>query len=205
MLPSHIKRAFRDSFRCSIDVAALLSTVCSCDGHVPTGSCLSMAIAYYAHKQLLDGIYVRCVSEGITMTCYVDDWTFSGMAVSPEWCHNNVRLPIHKAGLRTHKTKFYRANQPKDITGVIIDGNVTKVCNRHHKAIDKLLADLAVCESEEEMDGLYRKLRGRFCAAAQIEESFAQRAKRSRHRASYASCLPDTKHSKSHQSEACTP
>jgi Peduoviridae polymerase len=41
-------------FKCSGDVAKLIADLCTYEGHVPTGSPVSMLIAFYAHKQVFD-------------------------------------------------------------------------------------------------------------------------------------------------------
>jgi hypothetical protein len=46
---SHIFGTFRNTFVCSEDVAYVLAKLCSYKGHLPTGSCISARLAYYAH------------------------------------------------------------------------------------------------------------------------------------------------------------
>ena len=69
---------FLREFRCSGDVAKVLADLCTYQGHVPTGSSISMPTAFLAHKQLFDALYISMLRRNIVLTVYVDDLTLSG-------------------------------------------------------------------------------------------------------------------------------
>jgi hypothetical protein len=65
-------------FKCSGDVGQLIADLCTYDGHLPTGSAVSMLLAFYAHKQIFDQAYERARAQGRVFTVYVDDVALSG-------------------------------------------------------------------------------------------------------------------------------
>jgi hypothetical protein len=69
-----------------------------------------------------------------------------------------------------HKEKFYRRGVPKEITGVIIDGDDLRVCNRHQKKIFDLTAKLAEATDIPTIHRLHARLIGCLTAAGQIDK-----------------------------------
>jgi Peduoviridae polymerase len=163
---------FRDTMKCSKDVAAVVAHLSTCDDHIPTGSSLSQLLAYLACKKMFDELYAASLLANVVMTCYVDDLTFSGDALSRAWIYNTIKPIITKHGLKSHKDKFFGPDRPKEITGVIVDGNKVKVCNRLHKSIHELMLQIPDTDDLESLNKLYDTLIGKLSAAAQIEEKF---------------------------------
>ena len=170
----HVYKFFRKSLLCAPDIARILTRLTTVSGHVPTGSCISQLLAFYAHKEMFDEIYALASQAGITMTCYVDDLTFSGTSVTPRFIWE-AKKRIHQQGLRYHKVRLYQAKDPKRITGVIIRGNEAKVPNKLQQSIHLGLNEL----SNQDLDQL-RSLAGKCNAAAQIETRFQSAARRVR-------------------------
>jgi hypothetical protein len=166
---------FRDTMKCSKDVAAVLSDLSTYDDHIPTGSPLSQRLAYLTCKKMFDEVYEVSLGAKVLMTCYVDDLTFSGDNVSRRWIYDTIKRIITKHGFKTHKDRFFGPDRPKEITGVIVDGNKLKVCNRHHKAIYDLILEIPKNDDIETVDKLYDRLIGKLSAAAQIEGNFKKR------------------------------
>jgi len=158
---------FRDTLQCAPDVAGILASLTTYDGHVPTGSCLSQVLAFYAHYDMFNEIHNLSVSRGVTMTCYVDDLTFSGRAVSRGFLFEIKKL-IHQRGLGYHKECFYTKGQAKLVTGVIIKGDDIKAPNRLQLAIHQGVAKLPTSSIVKPL----RSLVGRCNAAFQIEGRF---------------------------------
>lgn len=166
---------FRDVLKCSDDVAGILAEITTCDGYIPTGSSLSQLLAYLSCKKMFDELHLVCRAEGAVMTCYVDDLTFSGEKVSRSWIYTTVKPIISKFGFKSHKDKFFKTGQPKEITGVIVDGHSVKVCHRHHQAIRDLMLAIPETEDPAEINKVYEKLIGRLSSIAQINPSFKSR------------------------------
>jgi hypothetical protein len=92
--------------------------------------------------------------------------------IFPKWIFNNIKSVIKRSGLAYHKEKHFRRHQIKEITGVIIDGDNIKVCNRHQKSIHDLLMQVATTEDIPLMNKLCNRLIGKLSAAGQIEDRF---------------------------------
>lgn len=169
---SKVYAFFRDTMKCSEDVAGILANISTCDGHIPTGSSLSQLLAYLACKNMFDELHAASGKAGIVMSCYVDDLSFSGDSVTRAWIYGTIKPIISKYGLKSHKDKFFGPGQPKEITGVIVDGNAIKVCNRHHKSIYELLQKVPITDDIEVLNMVYDELIGKLSSAAQIEARF---------------------------------
>lgn len=126
----------------------------------------------YGELQLL------CDSQGITMSSYVDDLTFSGPLVN-QLFERNVKRIVSNAGLTIHpdKTRLYRRDEPKLITGVIVRADRIDVKNKHHKAIYTLFNEIKSADNDKELKAIHEELLGRLNAAGQIDPAFKQRAK----------------------------
>ena len=72
-----VKRFFFRDLGCALDVAKHLASVCTVNGHLPTGSCLSPLLSYFVHGRMFAEIEQLCTNRGTVMTLYIDDMTFS--------------------------------------------------------------------------------------------------------------------------------
>lgn len=163
---------FRNIMKCSEDIAGILANISTCDGHIPTGSSLSQLLAYMACKRMFDDLYTASVEAGVVMTCYVDDLSFSGDSVTRAWIYGTVKRVISKYGLKSHKDKFFGPGRTKEITGVIVDGDSIKVCNRHHKSIHELLQKVPATDDPAELNKVYDELIGKLSSATQVDAKF---------------------------------
>ena len=91
---SRVTRAFRDQFKCSGDVAAVLAKLTTVSGHIPTGGNSSTMISFWAYKPMFDEIHTMSLGAGVEMTCCVDDMTFTGEKATPGLAARPVRSPI---------------------------------------------------------------------------------------------------------------
>lgn len=114
-------RFFRETLQCSPDVAGLITRLCVYDNHVPTGSCVSQLLAFFAAKPLFDQLHAKAQSEGLCFTVYVDDMTFSGCGATPAFLWEAKQV-VHSNGFGYHKDRCYEARDRKVVTGVMIDG-----------------------------------------------------------------------------------
>lgn len=108
------------------------------------------------------------------MTVYVDDITFSGEKVSL-LAQKHLGRIIHDSGYKVNqkKTRLYAKYKPKHITGVIVNGNETKVRNAHQRKIHELLEEMPHPRDEEHLEKLQVELLGRLNAAGQVEKRFS--------------------------------
>lgn len=163
---------FRKTMKCEPYIAAILADITTCDGHIPTGSSLSQTLAYLACKDMFDTLFAISLEANLVMTCYVDDLTFSGEKITKKWVHDCIKPVITKYGMKSHKDRFFGNGRVKEITGVIIDGNILKVCNRLHKSIHDLSMQISVTDDPQQLSDLYDKLIGKLSAAGQIDDRF---------------------------------
>lgn len=77
-----IFRFFHRQMECSPDVAKLISRLATYNGHVPTGSRLSLPIAFWANFEMFEVLNALSAKQSIKMTVFVDDLTFSGVNVT---------------------------------------------------------------------------------------------------------------------------
>lgn len=169
---------YKTALSCSQDVAGILASLCTYNSHVPTGSRLSMILAYWANQPMFSRLKALCDKKGVKMSVYVDDLTFSGSGVNKVFQKNVIDI-VHRSGMIVHpkKTQLYTKDQPKVITGVVLHGNRISIRNRHHKDIYEAFNAIESVKDEAELEQKRNELIGRLNAAGQIDSRFSQRAK----------------------------
>jgi len=168
-VPQHrVMHFFRDAMHCSSDVSGLLANLLCRKGRLPTGGAASPIISYYAYKDMFDEIQALCKSRRLKMTCYVDDIAISGNGANRAVLHE-IRLIMSRAGLRSHKAKFFDASRPKTVTGVMVKGNRLELPRSRWKAIRAGERALLRAGSDDERLELYPALVSRLHEAAQID------------------------------------
>jgi Reverse transcriptase (RNA-dependent DNA polymerase) len=167
----HVKAFFYKDLKCTHDVARLLANVCCAEGHLPTGSCISALLSYFAHRKMFLQIHDQCTAKDVTMSVYVDDLTFSGVHATKTMLHEFKRV-IRRHGLQTHPDKdaLVRPGKPAIITGAVRDGHQIRLRNKHHNSIVGLQDLIAGGE-----DSSNTKLRGQVAAARSVEPAAANR------------------------------
>ena len=166
---------FFSVMKMSSDVADVLSYICTCYGRLPTGSRISMPLAYFANSRMFGEIHQLCNKLHVNMSVYVDDLTFSGQNVNRLFC-SVIRKIINKHGHVMHadKTKIYSREKPKLVTGVIVLGGSLKVRNKQHLLMSqeieywKMIKD-AACARETHTA---KKLFGRLHSMGVIEQRY---------------------------------
>ena len=167
----HVKASFHKDLGCSHDVARLLATVCTADGHLPTGSCISPLLSYFTHRKMFAEIEKLCVDNDVTMTLYVDDLTLSGVHATKTMLYQ-VKAMIKRQGLQTQPTKdaVVQPGKPTIITGAVRDGEQLRLRNKHHDSIVSI-QDLVASGQGTALN----KLRGQVAAARSVEPVAADR------------------------------
>lgn len=102
------------------DVAEFMAEICTINNHIPTGSPLSLMLAFWANKPMFDELNALSKSRNITMTIYVDDISFTGMAVNERFKYKVLEI-IGKYNHKVNKDKirFFGKNF-KFINGIAI-------------------------------------------------------------------------------------
>lgn len=122
--------------KCSPDVADILARITTFEGHIPTGSRISMPLAFWANMDMFFELENFAKLHNIIMTVYVDDLTFSGEAVNKLF-KSTVNKIVSKHGHVMHpkKTILYQPNDVKIITGVVVKNDTISIKNQQHANI----------------------------------------------------------------------
>ena len=125
---------FYNQMECSADISNIFSDLCTFNGHVPTGSRISMPLAFWANSRMFSELHLLAIKHHVKMTVYVDDLTFSGDNVNKLF-KSVVRKIIsrHNQIMHPDKTKLYRKDDAKLITGIVVKGDKLLVKNEQHK------------------------------------------------------------------------
>lgn len=158
----YVFRCLVDEFKIVPDVASLLADLVSYKGHLPTGSPTSQITAFWAYKRTFEKIHCLCWSQGISMTLWVDDISFSSTEPLPrDWArHINKILSRVELRLKAKKTKRYSKGEFKIVTGsaISVSGDI-RVRNAKRKEILDIIARRRVENlSLQEARSLFGKL-----------------------------------------------
>lgn len=175
---ARVYRLFNEVLHCSPDVAGLLTKLTTYDGHVPTGSCVSQLLAFFAAKPMFDELDSLATSHGLHFSCYVDDMTFSGIRATPAflWAAKKV---VHSHRFSYHKDCCYTAEQGKLVTGVLVDIDHIALLPSKEHALWRQTHDLGTGDLEQRSTAV-NSLIGSVVAAGQIEARLLVRLKRLR-------------------------
>lgn len=173
-----VYRLFHESLHCSPDVAGLLTRLTTYDGHVPTGSCVSQLLAFFATKPMFDELNDLAANHELRFSCYVDDMTFSGACATPAflWAAKQI---VHSHGFRYHKYHCYTAEQGKLVTGVLVCADSIGILPSKEHALWRQTHDLGSGNLEQRLTAV-NSLIGSVVAAGQIEARLLVRLKRLR-------------------------
>lgn len=170
----HVYHFFYRTMNCSEDCAAILAEICTYDRHVPTGSRISMPIAFYANRDMFEELNHLAAAHNCQMTVYVDDLTFSGPGVNRLF-RSTVKKIIerHNQSMHPKKTKIYEVDGPKLITGAVVLGDHLLVRNKQHKEIYEDLVQWVCCVDQGQVPkSLTNRLLGRLNSVSSINPRF---------------------------------
>jgi RNA-directed DNA polymerase len=136
---------------------------------------VSPILSYFTYMDMFSEIEKLADRRDCKMTCLMDDMTFTGSGATRELIYD-VRRIVAQYRLRAHKTKLFKAGQPKVITGVAVTRIGSRVPNRRQLAIAADLKSLSAVHSDEERLTILRRVIGRMHEAAQLEPSWRKRA-----------------------------
>lgn len=137
--------------------------------HLISGSPSSQILSYLVNHNMFDEIQYFCDCNGITMSVYVDDMTFSSRNrishKQKEIIYNIISKYIYK--LSRSKIKYYTSRCPKSVTGAIItpDGEL-RIPN--HLSL-KVVNELSYYNRNLNDTDSLKRLRGLVIASRQCE------------------------------------
>lgn len=166
---------FRDRMMCDGDVAGILARLFTVDGHLATGSSASPILSYFAYDDMFAEIKALSVDRDSKMTCYVDDMVFTGPSVTRRLIYDAIQI-IRRYRLWGHKTKLFRAGQPKVITGVAVTRSGGRLPNKRQKVIRDDLLLLESATNDKDRLKIIRPLLGRMYEAAQVDPMWRPKA-----------------------------
>lgn len=176
-VPQHkVMHFFRDGLKCAPDVAGLLANLICFNGKLATGSAASPIISYYTYKNLFDELKALADSQGLTMTCYVDDITISGPGAGRAVLHE-ARTLIFRAGLRAHKDRNFQPGTPRIVTGVVVGSSGIDLPFSRWQNIRKAVREVDECLDSAQRLEKYPTLVSRLYEAAQINSFCMTRAR----------------------------
>lgn len=173
-----IFRLFFYFFKMPGDLAKLLTEVCCYKDILPTGSQISMPLAYWANQKMFEELHRLSSKHDVCFSIYVDDMTFSGKAVNQLFLSTVSKIvKKHGHSLHPQKTNIYGKDDIKVITGVVIHGDELKVKNRQHEKIFEDMAQWNLVKNIVNIPSLKQRLVGRLSAASQINLKFKDKAR----------------------------
>lgn len=169
---------FHNYMQCSPDVSWILASISTYKNAIPTGSRLSMPLAFWSNISMFDKLNQASMKENITMTLYVDDLTFSGDTIGKRF-KNKVQNIVSSHGHTCHpeKTKLYKASQTKLVTGVALSPSGASVSNKQHKSIYEDLVQWELTKNKFTIESLNNRLLGKLNSQGQIDPRYKDKAR----------------------------
>lgn len=165
---AHVRRFFSHDMQCSASVAALLTRLCTTEGHLPIGGKVSQQLAFRVAKPMLDELASLAMAANIRFSCNVDDLCFSGEKATPSFLWR-VKQVIHRHGFRYHDAKCYRPGQPRLVTGVLLTDAGTTLRGRD---VLRIRQELSARFNADPCEKKLRSLQGRLAAASAIDSRY---------------------------------
>lgn len=140
------------------------------NAHIMTGSPVSCMLSYLVNEDMFNALNAKCIKQGISMSIYVDDITFSSFRKINSSFVNDTNKTLKRFGYKIslNKCKYSGPNDAKKITGVIIDkkGEI-KVPNSFKQ---KMHTSLEKYKLNEDVD--LQQLCGYLCFASLVEPKY---------------------------------
>lgn len=189
-----VYRFFAEDLLCSPDVAQLLVDLTTLDlgkssaknideiyeflkeknvssyNHLISGAPTSQILSYLVNHQMFDEMQKLADDNGITMTVYVDDVTFSSENRISKDFRDKIITIIRKYNyqISRKKVKRYTKLYPKLVTGVIIDAAGKTVLKNSMR--QKIILTYNDLKTNPENADLRMRLRGLLIAARQVNK-----------------------------------
>ena len=169
---------FHVKMKTSSDVADLLSEICTCNHHIPTGSRLSMPLALWANIDMFNELDRVAKSLNIKMTVFVDDITFSGENVNKLFLSTISKIILRNGHIpHPEKTVLYSAHGAKLVTGVVLKNNQLLIKNEQHQKIYQDIEQLKAFKYSQPPHSLKERLLGRLHSLSLIDPRLKDKAR----------------------------
>ncbi|WP_180082766.1 reverse transcriptase family protein [Acinetobacter sp. YH12201] len=120
------------------DVADFMADICTVNNHIPTGSPLSLMLAFWANKPMFDELNKLAASRKIKMTIYVDDISFTGVAVNDNFKNKVTEIVTkYNHSINADKVRFF-GEKLRFINGIAISRHSLRPSNKLSKEIRSL-------------------------------------------------------------------
>ena len=189
-----VYRFFAEDLLCSPDVAQLLADLTTIDlgkssaknideiyeflkeknvssyNHLISGAPTSQILSYLVNHRMFDEMQKFADDNGITMTVYVDDVTFSSENRISKDFRDKIVAIIRKYNyqISRNKVKRYTKLYPKLITGVIIDATGKTVLKNSMR--QKVIITYNELKNDPENTDIRMRLKGLLIAARQVNK-----------------------------------
>ena len=166
---NNIARFFRRDMECAPDVTAILVRITTYQECLPQGSACSPILAYFSNMRMWLEIAAIAEAGGCTLSAYADDLTLSGIMIRKKlvW---TIKQCVRKHGLRLNDAKEVSLiNAPADITGVIVDGDRTRLPNRQHRKLAELKEFRRTVFNPKHLRKIDLQIAGRIAQRRQVE------------------------------------
>lgn len=173
-----IFKFFNRILKCTPDVSELLSQICSYKDHLPTGSRISMPLAFWANSNMFHELNCLSLKHGIRMTVFVDDITFSGNNVNPLFA-SSIKKIVKRHGHNLHpaKTKLYSKDSPKLVTGIVLSQKSSLIRNEQHRILHEDFNLWKKFRDTPEMkENITHRLSGRLISMSAIDPKYKEKA-----------------------------
>jgi len=169
---------FRKKMKCPPDVSEILSNLCTYSGHIPTGSRISMPLAFWANEPMFSDLHKISSLYTIKMTVFVDDVTFSGNRIDALFVRKVEKI-MASYGHKMHpdKTRLYGPSEVKVITGVAVSDMGIHVTNQQHLNINQDMLQWLITKDVFQIKELNERLLGRISSQSLIDARFADKAR----------------------------
>ena len=167
---NNVAHFFHQKLECSADVTAIMVRLTTWQECLPQGSPCSPILAYFSNLDMWAEIESAVSQANLRHSVYADDITISGPIVRKEviW---KIKQAVHKHGLKVKAEKeLSLIDSPADITGVIVDGEQTKLPNRQLKRLFELRAERHRAKGARLKHLLDSKIAGRIAQKRQVEQ-----------------------------------
>ena len=139
--------------------------------HLISGAPTSQLLSYMVNHKMFSEIQHIADNNGITMTVYVDDITFSSRNKISKRFRDTIISIIKKYNyqISKNKVKYYTKSYPKLVTGVIINetGQTTLKNSLRHK----IITNYNVLKKNPQDNECRSRLRGLLIAARQVNKN----------------------------------
>ena len=178
-----IFKFFKNKLQCSHNIATILSELCTThEGRLPTGSQLSMHLAFWTNYNMFEKIAKLSNQYDLRFSIFVDDLTFSGKTIPHNFKYQLKKI-ITSYGyqINTKKILFFKPFKIRRVTGIYIKNDDPHLPNTFlrelHTALQSWKDILKTSPDKldkKKLETTYNKLLGSINYAALLDKKYKQ-------------------------------